>query len=92
MSEIQIKKEKRTETGWEFEVEVEGDRFNVSLDKEHWHQLTGGGMNQSELIRKSFEFLLEREPKESILKSFNLRITGKYFPEYEEVIKKMIQD
>ena len=87
MSEIEIKKEKQTEKGWEFEVEFEGDSFNVSLDKEYWKKLTGGNQSQGDLVTKSFEFLLEREPKEFILKSFDLRIIGKYFPEYEAVLK-----
>ena len=36
-----------------------------------------------ELLRRSFEFLLAREPKESILPSFDLSVIGRYFPEYE---------
>ncbi len=42
------------------------------------------------LIEKSFEFLLEREPKESILNEFDIIVIVKYFPEYPDKIKKMI--
>jgi hypothetical protein len=35
------------------------------------------------LVRASFEFLLEREPKESILRTFDIEVIGRYFPEYE---------
>jgi bifunctional DNA-binding transcriptional regulator/antitoxin component of YhaV-PrlF toxin-antitoxin module len=35
-----------------------------------------------ELIRTSFEFLLEREPAESILRRFSLDVIGEYFPDY----------
>jgi hypothetical protein len=35
-----------------------------------------------DLIRASFEFLLEREPKESILGRFELPVIERYFPEY----------
>jgi hypothetical protein len=42
------------------------------------------------LVEKSFEFLLEREPKESILSEFGIMVIAKYFPEYPDVIKKMI--
>ena len=38
-----------------------------------------------ELIRRSFEFLLARESKESILRSFDLAVIGRYFPEYEGI-------
>ncbi|NIA25493.1 MAG: hypothetical protein GWP04_07965 [Gammaproteobacteria bacterium] len=39
------------------------------------------------LIEESFRFLLEREPKESILSTFDLPVISKYFPEYEEEIR-----
>jgi hypothetical protein len=59
----------------------------VTLDEEYYQILTGGEMSRGELIKRSFEFLLEREPKESILSKFNLKIIKNYFPEYEEKIK-----
>jgi hypothetical protein len=40
-----------------------------------------------ELVRRSFEFLLARESKESILTSFDLSVIGRYFPEYEEIVR-----
>jgi hypothetical protein len=42
----------------------------------------------TDLVRRSFEFLLAREPKESILRSFELPVIGRYFPEYEAAIKR----
>jgi hypothetical protein len=41
----------------------------------------------TDLVRRSFDFLLEREPKESILRSFELGAIGRYFPEYEVAIR-----
>ena len=41
------------------------------------------------LLEESFRFLLEREPKESILRSFDLTVISRYFPEYEREIKKI---
>lgn len=35
------------------------------------------------LIRASFRFLLQREPKESILHAFDIEVIGRYFPEWE---------
>jgi hypothetical protein len=40
------------------------------------------------LVRDSFAFLLEREPKESILREFELTVIGRYFPEYEAEIRR----
>jgi hypothetical protein len=39
-----------------------------------------------ELIERSFEFLLEREPNTSILRRFDLPVIQTYFPEYERVM------
>jgi hypothetical protein len=80
-----IKVEKKNQQ--EFTVKVEGKEYNVNLDDEYWQDLTGGKIAKEELIKKSFEFLLEREPKESILSRFNLRIINQYFPEFEEEIR-----
>ena len=80
---IKVEKKNRQE----FIVKVEGKEYNVGLDDEYWQDLTGGKITKEELIKKSFEFLLEREPKESILSRFNLRIIKQYFPEFEEEIR-----
>lgn len=34
-------------------------------------------------VTASFEFLLRHEPKESILRAFEIREIGRYFPEWE---------
>ena len=81
-----IKVEKKNQQ--EFTVKVEEKEYNVGLDDEYWQDLTGGKITKEELIKKSFEFLLEREPKESILSRFNLRIINQYFPEFEEEMRK----
>jgi hypothetical protein len=41
----------------------------------------------ADLVRRSFTFLLAREPKESILRSFDLPVIERYFPEYEREIR-----
>ena len=43
------------------------------------------------LLEASFKFLLEREPKESILTSFSLSVIEQYFPEYPDVIRKRLR-
>ena len=72
----------------EFTVKLEEKEYNVSLDDKYWQELTGGKTSKEELIKNSFDFLLERESKESILSQFDLRIISRYFPEYEQEIKK----
>jgi hypothetical protein len=48
------------------------------------------GTAAAELIEASFRFLLEREPKESILARFELPVIERYFPEYPRAIQKMV--
>jgi hypothetical protein len=49
-------------------------------------RLDPGAHDPAELVRRSFTFLLEREPASSILRSFDLEVIGRYFPEYEATI------
>jgi hypothetical protein len=46
-------------------------------------RLAPGAAAPENLVRGSFEFLLAREPRESILSAFDLPLIGRYFPEYE---------
>jgi len=70
-------------------VEAGGESIHeVTLDPRDYERLTGGAVEASELIRKSFQFLLEREPRESILSRFDLSVIRRYFPEYEREIRK----
>ena len=50
-----------------------------SLDVDRWAR----GRLPEELVRDSFDFLLAREPKESILKEFDLSVIERYFPDYD---------
>jgi hypothetical protein len=63
----------------------------VTLSAKDYQRLTGGKVEPSELIRKSFQFLLERESKESILSRFDLSVISRYFPEYEREISRRFQ-
>jgi hypothetical protein len=62
----------------------------VTLKAEDCRRLGGGKTGPEELVRRSFEFLLEREPKEAILARFDLPIISRYFPEYESEIARRL--
>jgi hypothetical protein len=51
----------------------------------------GGGVAAERLIEASFEYLLEREPKESILRRFDLPVIESYFPGYPEAIRRRLR-
>lgn len=77
--------------GWLCQVTVaehgSESRHSVTFTRADYQRLTtGGGESPEGLVRRSFEFLLAREPKESILRTFELPVIGRYFPEYEVTI------
>lgn len=51
----------------------------------------GAGASGERLVEASFEFLLERESKESILRSFALPTIERYFPEYPREIRRRLE-
>lgn len=48
----------------------------------------GGGASAETLLEESFRFLLEREPKEAILSTFEISVIERYFPGYPEEIRR----
>ena len=51
----------------------------------------GGGAAAERLIEESFRFLLEREPKESILGIFELPLIERHFPESPKTIRSRLR-
>jgi hypothetical protein len=87
-----IEVEKIDATHFRVQVVESGTKstHQVTLDPKDYTRLAGGAVEPEELIRKSFQFLLERERKDSILSRFDLSIISRYFPEYEREIKKRL--
>ncbi|MEF8824382.1 MAG: hypothetical protein V5B78_10735 [Desulfohalobiaceae bacterium] len=87
-----IKVEQMDEGKYKVRVEQKTTTFHtVNADSEYVEKLTGGKASTEELIHKCFEFLLEKEPNTSILRSFDLPVISRYFPEFEETIIKQLQ-
>jgi hypothetical protein len=61
-------------------------RHSVTFTRADFQRLARSAETPEGLVRRSFEFLLAREPKESILQSFALTDIGRYFPEFEREI------
>ena len=87
---------KQTDTGdpLRFEVIVtEGSgtsRHKVAAAAKDVARLSGAA-SPEELVEASFRFLLEREPKESILRSFDLTVISSYFPDYEAQLPQYLR-
>ncbi len=90
MPEIEITESASDSTTHTYVVEVrEGGTHTthtVAVNDEYASQISGDKIGTKELVVKSFEFLLDREPKESILRSFDLSVIERYFPEYPNTI------
>lgn len=78
--------------GWSCHVRVRGDWDSTE------HQVTVrstdavahgvGTVDDAErIVRETFAFLLEHEPKESILFRFDLGVVERYFPGYQQEIR-----
>jgi len=65
-------------------------RHIVSVSPDYARKLVGPKASLEQLVRRSFEFLLEHEPKESILRRFDLREISRYFPDYEREIRNRL--
>jgi hypothetical protein len=65
---------------------------HVTIKRSDLERFTGGTIEPAELIERSFEFLLERESKESILPRFDLSVIGRYFPEYQREIERRLSN
>jgi hypothetical protein len=86
----------QTKTGdrLEFRVSVkEGGsetRHTVTMQRSTYEKLTAGRVDPADCVRAAFEFLLDHEPKESILSSFDITVIGKYFPDFERQLEKYL--
>ncbi|MFN2589733.1 MAG: hypothetical protein ABR518_03080 [Actinomycetota bacterium] len=58
----------------------------VTLSRDHHHRYATAHESPEDLVVRCFEFLLRREPKESILRRFDIGQIEDYFPEFEDVI------
>ncbi|MEE8160949.1 MAG: hypothetical protein V3T61_04870 [Acidobacteriota bacterium] len=86
----------QTETGdpLEFSVTVrEGDsetHHSVTMAESTYQKLTSGAVPPEQCIEGAFKFLLEREPKESILSRFDVTVISKYFPDFESQLSRYL--
>ncbi|MDD5251277.1 MAG: hypothetical protein PHT12_01415 [Patescibacteria group bacterium] len=88
MSDLHIIELPPQEMNLIFEVKVGAGRpHRVTVSPEDLRDFGAGG-DAADLVRRSFEFLLEREPDSSILEEFDLKDISRYYPEYREEIRR----
>ena len=91
MTEIEVTTRTGSD-GWTCRVLITDDNGSTSehdvvVTREDLDRLAPGEDDPADLVRRSFVFLLAREPKEAILRSFDLPVIGRYFAEYEREIR-----
>ena len=78
----------------EFEVVVRerrGEtRHHVTMARETCDRLTAGRHTPERFLEAAFRFLLDREPKESILSRFDVTVISRYFPEFERELPRYL--
>ena len=90
MSKKMIKVHKINKEIYEVTVTKESTtKHKVRMSEKVYKDLSASKISEIELIKNSFEFLLERESNQSILKEFDLEIIENYFPEYPTIIKNI---
>lgn len=63
-------------------------KHEVTMTESVYKKLTHGKVTPERCIQAAFQFLLDREPKESILSRFDVTVISNYFPSFErELIK-----
>ena len=75
--------------GWDCMVTVRDGsetHHRVRVSRADLARLAPGASDPVSLVEASFAFLLEREPKESILREFDLTVIARYFPDYDREI------
>jgi hypothetical protein len=65
-------------------------RHDVTLSAVDLARL-GGGASGAALVEAAIAFLLDREPKESILARFDLNVISRYFPEFERELPRYLR-
>jgi hypothetical protein len=64
-------------------------RHRVTLARADFERLRNGA-EAERLIEAAFRFLLDREPKESILARFDVSVISHYFPDFERKLPEYL--
>jgi hypothetical protein len=93
MTELDIACKPAPDGGWSCRVTIDENGRRVSQHVVHvaaadLERLDPGAPDPHLLVDRSFRFLLAREPATSILRSFDLMVIARYFPEYETEIRR----
>ena len=89
MTRISISIEKRNDNVFEVTVaDSVTTTHTVTVTDQSLNDLTDNNVTKTQLLKFSFNFLLDREPNTSILSSFDINVISKYFSNYKDEVRR----
>ena len=85
-----------TATGWRCSVDADdgatAGRHEVTVSREDAERLAVARDETGvvRLVEETFDFLLDREPRSSVLATFDVTVVSRYFPEFEAEISSRL--
>ena len=74
-----------------FEVtvaETSTTTHTVTVTAQSLKDLTVNNVTKTQLLKFSFNFLLDKEPNTSILSSFDINVISRYFSDYKDEVRR----
>lgn len=91
MAEVHVERSQSGEV-FEFSVRVSEEggetQHSVTLSEHEYARLGTGYASPEEFVHACFGFLLAHETKEQILRQFDVSVIPRYFPDFENQIRR----
>ena len=69
-------------------AETSTTTHTVTVTDQSLNDLTDNNVTKTQLLKFSFNFLLDREPNTSILSSFDNKVISRYFSDYKDEVRR----
>ena len=69
-------------------AEASTTTHTVTVTDQSLNDLTDNNVTKTQLLKFSFNFLLDKEPNTSILSSFDINVISGYFSDYKDEVRR----
>ena len=69
-------------------AETSTTTHTVTVTDQSLNDLTDNNVTKTQLLKFSFNFLLDKEPNTSILSSFDINVISRYFSDYGDEVRR----
>ena len=69
-------------------AETSTTTHTVTVTDQSLNDLTDNNVTKTQLVKFSFNFLLDKEPNTSILSSFDINLISWYFSDYKDEVRR----